>query len=203
MDLDLNIQTEPDENDTLALSHEAKRKFQMWKASTATLLLESETLDESSGHGSHRRPNERSLHDTICKLLSPFSKPKEKDFADQLFGILDEALNLDKLISKQAAEVIWLSDFSSQDLVELAALQQDEKQTVDGGNTWLVSAPGVIKRGKSTGEDFDVEIILLKMKVFQEPENIEQIGESHKKSTGSFMHRAKDLLNTRKQWQAA
>lgn len=192
VDLYLDIQIEPDEDDALASSHEAKRKFQTWKASTTTLLLESEKLDKSGGHGSHRRPNESKLHDTICKSLSPFSKSKDKDLGDQLFRIFDEALNLDKLISKQAAEVIWLSDSSSrsgrfsQDLVKLAELQQDEKQTGDNGNTWLVSAPGMIKRGKSTGEDFDLEILLLKMKIFQEPGNIEQIGESHKKSTDSF-----------------
>lgn len=60
----------------------------------------------------------------------------------------------------QLAEVIWFSDCKnnsqhfSQDLMEL---QRGERQVDDTGNMRLVSAPGMIKRGKSTDEDFDME----------------------------------------------
>lgn len=46
----------------------------------------------------------------------------------------------------------------------------DEKQTDDSENLMLVSAPGMIKYGKSTGEDFDVENLLLSMEVVKKPQ---------------------------------
>lgn len=172
---------EPVGDDTLASGIEAKRKFQMWRASTTTLLLDAKKLDQRDDHGTHRGLNEKV--ESICESLRVFSKSKDKELIDQLFRIVNEALNLDKLISKQVAEVIWDSDLGknsgqfNQDLMEL---WRGKEQTGDSGNVWLVSAPGMIKCGKSTGEDFNVENILLKMEVAWEPRTIENTGESHK-----------------------
>lgn len=171
---------EPVKNESLASGLEAKRKFQMWRANTTTLLLDSKELEQRDNHGAPRRLNEKV--ESICESLRLFSKSRDKDLIDQLFRIVNEALNLDKLISKQVAEVIWDSDLhkdSGQFNQGLMEMWRGKKQTGDSENVWLVSAPGMIKRGKSTGEDFNVENILLKMEVAWEP-NIEYTGESHK-----------------------
>lgn len=39
-------------------------------------------------------------------------------------------------------------------------LQRGEKQVDDTGNTWIVSAPGMIKRGKFTGDKIDRDAIV-------------------------------------------
>lgn len=199
VNLGLNFSIEPVGNDTLGSDPEAKRKFQMWRASTTTLLLNSIKMGQGDGDRIHRRFNEE-LDKVICESLSLFSKSKHKDLADKVFVIVHDAINLDKMISMQLAEVSWYSDCENnsqhfnQDLMEL---QRGEKQVDDTGNTWLVSAPGMIKRGKSTGEDFDVENILLKMEVFCEPRPIEHTAESHRNPVGSFFHRKKDFFGTK------
>lgn len=161
---------------------EAKRKFQMWRANITTLLLDSMKNDQANDQKSHKKWIKEKIQD-IYELLKPFSKFKSKDLMDQLFGLVDKALDLDKVISKQIAEVIWdfclqkRSRYFSQGLMEL---QQSNQQTSDGENVLLVFVPGMIKRGKSTGKDFHVENILLEMEAFWESSTIEHIGESHK-----------------------
>ncbi len=167
---------------------EAKRKFQMWRANTTTLLLDSMKSDQANDHESHRKRIKDKVLD-IYELLRPFSKSKGKDLRDQLFHLVDEALDLDKVISKQVAEVIWDFGQFNQDSMEL---QQSNQQTSDGGNVLLVSAPGMIKRGKSTGEDFGVANILLEMEASWEPRTIEHVGGSHK--SPSFIQRAERFL---------
>ncbi|MCJ1268031.1 hypothetical protein MMC22_007917 [Lobaria immixta] len=163
---------EPVGDDTLSSGLEAKRKFQMWRANTTGLLLDAKKLDPRDDHGAHQGLHEKV--EGICQSLRPFSKSKDHELIDQLFRIINEALNLDTLISKQVAEIIWDSDLQrsseqfDQDSMEL---WRGEKQTDDSENVWLVSVPGMIKRGKSTGKDFNVEYILLKMEVAWEPEN--------------------------------
>lgn len=191
VNLGLTISIEPVRNDTLGSDPEAKRKFQIWRANTTNLLLNSEKIDEGDDL---RRLNEP-LVKAICQSLSPFSKSKHQDLADVLFFIVQNAIDLDEMISMQLAEVIWYSDCENTSQHFRHDLQRGEKQVDDTENTWLVSAPGMIKRGKSTGEDFDVENILLKMEVFCEPRTMEYTAESHRNPVGSFINRTKELVN--------
>lgn len=189
------MRIEPVGNETSTSDLEAKRKFRIWRATTATLVLDSNKFHQKEGHGATRRLNENKVHD-ICEVLSPFSKSKYKDLADQLFSIVNEALDLDNLVTLQAVEVIWYSHLTKkngqfdQDLVRL---QQGEKQTGNNGSMYMVTAPAMIRRGKSTGEDFDSETILLKMEVELGPRIIKHTGESDK--TPSFIQR---VYNTSK-----
>lgn len=178
-DFDLKMPLAPFADDT---DFEAKRKFQMWRANKTTLLLDSMKFDQAYDHESHRKWVKEKVRD-IYELLGPFSKSKGKDLKDQLFRLVDEALDLDKVISKQVAEVIWdfgLQKRSGQFNQGLMELQQSNQQTSDCENVLLVSAPAMIKRGKSTGKDFDVENILLEMEASWEPRTIEHVGGSHK-----------------------
>lgn len=200
VNLSLKISIEPVGNDTLGSDPEAKRKFQKWRVNTTTLLLNSNKLNHRDDDRVPKKLSEE-LDKVISESLSPFSKSKQKDLVDKVFVIVHDALKLDKMISMQLAEVIWNSDCKNdsqhfrQDLMEL---QRGERQVDDTGNTWLVSAPGMIKRGKSTGEDFDVENVLLKMEVFCEPRTIEHTTESPIKAVGSFIHRTKERVGIRK-----
>lgn len=158
------------EDNDLISNLEAKRKFQMWKANTTTLLLDAIKAKQEDGHEAHRKCVEEIVQN-IVEALRSISKSKDKDLRDQISHLIDEALDLDKLINSQVAEVTWLSDIRqnaerfNEDLMETE--QGEKKQMEDSEDvvTLVCTAPALFKRGKSTGEDFNVENMLLKMTV--------------------------------------
>ena len=79
----------------------------MWRAKTSTLIIDAKNSDQVDGHGAHRSLNE-SVMPKIYKSSSPFSRSKDRDLAEHLFNIVNEALCLGKTISKQVAEAIRL-----------------------------------------------------------------------------------------------
>ena len=81
--------------------------------------------------------------------------------------IIKEALDLDQLFSKQVAEIYWTMDANEPGAFHEASmeLQQGEKRPVDGQKVQLVVAPGLIKRGRSTGENYEMKSLLLRMTV--------------------------------------
>lgn len=140
----------------------------MWRANTANLLSEADTQQDED-HGGHRRPNEKMVQ-TLCTWLYPFSASRERDLADQLRRIVNEAFDLDKIISKQVPEIVWynasfgrkISQFFDPETMEL----KHGKQFVnDDRRTWLPLSPGLIRRGNSRGEEFELENLLLKSEV--------------------------------------
>lgn len=167
---------EPVGSGTLASDLEAKRKFQIWKANTTTLFL------DSSGQRDGHEASRKFIEGHVCYiygLLKPLLKSNSDDLTTHLLNIINEALNLDKLICKQAAEVTWDSTIKNsgqfdQDLVKLQRRKKQGggKQAGNSGDVYLVSAPAMIRCGKSTGEEFDSKITLLKMEVFSWPTTI-------------------------------
>lgn len=146
---------------------EAMRRFQMWRATTTSLLLEAMKQDQGGDHGAHRRLNEDTVQ-YLRSLLGPFSRSKEKAFIEQLFKIVDEALSLDMLISQQAAEISWLCNAGNPARSfnpVLMELQRGEKSENENRTVESIVAPGIIKRGKSNGEDFNLQNIIMKMEV--------------------------------------
>ncbi len=178
---------EPDDNEH-SCSPDAKRKFQMWRANTTGLLIDAEKSDRDEDHGAHRNINENKVKDLV-QILRRVSKSSERDLDDQVSNIVSEALVIDKMISRQVAEVTWLFD-------------SDRTSTLDSGekrgshNVCLVVAPGMIKRGKSTGAEFDIGNLLLETELWSEPRTTDGVGEHHRDTTGSFVHKAKGFLNS-------
>ena len=112
----------------------------------------------------------RSLRDTtedLCEQLAPLTRSKYEGFETQVFDIINEALDLDQLFSKQVADIYWdMGNAEPGSFSEaFMELQQGEKRTVDGQQVQLVVAPGLNKRGKSTGESYEIESMLLKITV--------------------------------------
>lgn len=171
MNLGLRTLIEFVEGDKLSSGIEAKRKFQIWRTNTNDLIRNALETNQQDDHDVQRKSIRYTVYG-VFDVLSPFSKCRDKDLIGYLYHLFDEALDLDKLISSQVAEVTWVSDISknagkfNQDLMEP---EPGKEQMGDSGNVMLVSAPGMIKRGKSTGEDFHVENMLLKMEVCWEP----------------------------------
>ena len=112
----------------------------------------------------------RRLRDKIqdlCTQLAPLTKSKYEGFAAQLSDIIKEALALDQLFSKQVAEIYWTMGINEPGAFREASmeLQQGEKRPVGGQKVQLVVTPGLIKRGRSTGENYEMTSMLLRMTV--------------------------------------
>ena len=149
----------------------------MWKANTSTLLVDALKLDREDMSGTLIE-----LVQELCAQLAPLTKSKHERIEKQMFEIIKEALDLDQLFSKQVAEIRWTFGADGPKRFDEASmeLQQAEKRAVDGQRVQLVVAPGLIKRGRSTGEDYEMTNMLLRTTVSCEPLTADDPGESHK-----------------------
>ncbi len=152
----------------------------MWKANTSALVVDALKFDREKREGMSRRVQDKAKD--ICSQLAPLIKLKYEGFVAQVFDIIREALDLDQLFSKQVADIYWIrgSDEPRRFNEEYMELQQGEKRAVDGQKVQLVVAPGLIKRGRSTGEHYEMESILLRITVSCELITADSSGESHK-----------------------
>ena len=118
----------------------------------------------------------------LCAQLAPLTKSKQERFTAQIVEIIREALDLDQLFSKQVADIHWTRSADEPRRFNEAymELQQAEKRAVDGQEVLLVVAPGLIKRGRSTGEGYEITTILVRTTVSCEPVTTDNPGESHK-----------------------
>jgi hypothetical protein len=107
----------------------------------------------------------------VRDVLDPFVVVDSASYEHELGRILEEALTLDREICRQVARIEWV--FPQSDGKEVlfdsvrmrlgtgeGAAKGPEPQIVS-----LVVCPGMKKRGKSTGEDFTVESLLVSMEV--------------------------------------
>ncbi|CAM1509777.1 Fc.00g001120.m01.CDS01 [Cosmosporella sp. VM-42] len=145
---------------------EEERKFQMWSATTTGLILDVPTNTEETDAEFQNRKYEivENIKDTIYKFKSVGSQ----GFTDQLEAIVDAACSLDKEISRQVARVIWVfGDASALDVFDPTTMELEtgDPKPKEGQLVRFAVAPAVIKRGKSTGEDFKFENDLMKMVV--------------------------------------
>ncbi|UPL02122.1 hypothetical protein LCI18_013056 [Fusarium solani-melongenae] len=144
---------------------EAERKFQTWSATTIGLLLDAQGPEEQSQIW---KLQENEGHRIVACLLNTFdniAESREQDLADELSSIISEAFVLGKEISRRIARITWTLDLEKEHEAPLFDAETMELETGDPVKkprvvNWVV-APGVIKRGKSTGEGFDhVEMLL-------------------------------------------
>ena len=152
----------------------------MWKANTSTLLVDALELDGEEGQDMGGKLTERAQR--FCAELALLTKSKNESFTAQIFDIIKEALDLDQLFSKQVADIYWTLGTDEPKIYNEASmeLQQAEKRAVDGQEVQFVVAPGLIKRGKSTGEDYEMKSILLRKTVSCELIITGNPGEIHK-----------------------
>ncbi|TLS24213.1 hypothetical protein PpBr36_08384 [Pyricularia pennisetigena] len=141
--------------------------FHEWRVKTANLMA-----DMKSGFPElhQNRGKEKSrIASKIKEKLVPFRRTQMPGvFAQELQAIVDQAAALDMEMARQLAHLKWLSpdcrghcSFDE----ETMALDKGEDRSTRPGRVLLVVAPGLTKCGKSTGEDFDRESVLLKAEV--------------------------------------
>lgn len=150
-----------------ATSPEAERRFQMWKATTSALILESMNEDERENQ-QHIEAWAREFSRPVLDAIVPLVRDSDEGILENLTEIIRNFIHLDQKICRQAARVGWLFPPSTSSLcfdpdsmvVEVGAPTPQRGQRVA-----MVVAPGLKKRGRSTGESFEVEYLLLKMEV--------------------------------------
>ena len=71
------------EKDYSTSSLEAKRKFQRWRPSTSTLLLDVVKMNQGDNHEVHRECVKDKVQD-VFEAFKPLSKSKDRDFFHHL-----------------------------------------------------------------------------------------------------------------------
>lgn len=151
---------------------EAQRRFHMWRANTSNLLLQARGGSQGGGG-----ENDKDLLDychrqaqRLCDILRPFSPSKEKAIVAELDVLIQQSVELDLEISKQIAHLELESVQASLPLAydpQTMGLEPGQRQMVDHRDqvASLVVSPGLVKRGKSSGDDFGLVTRLLPMEV--------------------------------------
>ncbi|KAI1873114.1 uncharacterized protein JN550_003367 [Neoarthrinium moseri] len=146
---------------------EAQRKFQVWKADTSALILESMNNEDRDKCLQQVDTFTRDLSTQILDILQPFALGSDK-ISDQLGLIINDFISLDKEICRQVTRVDWLFHSLQHPLQfnpEIMTAIGAEIAPQSGQHIDLIVAPGLKKRGRHTGEDFGSEHLLLKMDV--------------------------------------
>ncbi|KAK4034189.1 hypothetical protein C8A01DRAFT_18963 [Parachaetomium inaequale] len=141
-----------------------QRRFQIWKASTTTFVLDS----SRPANESMKLP----LVQALCNALGPFCRTERLILTKEVTDIIGMAIDLDREICKQVALVSWVfpvpGDLSDGRLIfdgKRMMIEREQSQPTHATNVRLVVAPALVKRGNSNGEDFDLENVVVKMKV--------------------------------------
>jgi hypothetical protein len=141
---------------------EAHRKFHMWKATTSAIMLES--MDDDERENQNIATWARELSGSVVDTISPWIQDSTEGIRENLAEIIRSSIILDQKICRQSARVDWLFPPSNSPLSfdpDSMAVDAEMGQRVS-----MVVAPGLKKRGTSTGENFEIESLLLKMEVF-------------------------------------
>ncbi|KAF6818859.1 hypothetical protein CPLU01_13209 [Colletotrichum plurivorum] len=148
---------------------EAWRKFCLWKAETASMIVNS---SEATGKSESDR---RHLDNQLAKISEDFVKsagifsskdrPQEQDaLRREMHNILKDAVKLDESMNRQALSFHWqfprLASFNGE------KMRLAEGVTVQENSLCLTDAPGLGKRGKSSGDGFESTELLLRGEVF-------------------------------------
>ena len=147
---------------------EEQRKFHTWKATTSTLILDAmESLDEEEA-GDITEHFNSSLARRVLDVIRCFVRGSDEDIFINLRSIIETSIELDEEICQQVARIDWHFPRSGVRMpfdpaymeVEIGAINPQAGQLIG-----VIIAPLLRKRGKSTGESFDIENVLLKMSV--------------------------------------
>ncbi|GAP86711.1 putative conserved hypothetical protein [Rosellinia necatrix] len=148
---------------------EEGRKYSMWKANTTTLLVGSMGLDDDAGRNLRWTfAGEKAAQ--VASKLRCLTSTRTEPLTAVIQEIIVEALELDLQISRQVARVDWVSSQH----VDTWHFDPDSMEPEGNPDIYLnlILAPGLVKRGKSNGEDFGTIVTLLKMQAACGPVDI-------------------------------
>ncbi|GAW19091.1 hypothetical protein ANO14919_085750 [Xylariales sp. No.14919] len=136
--------------------HEALKKFHTWRAITANMIFlnEENPVEVQSSWKSFAEIFIGKYIDRVMLTFVPRSEHER--YSALLWKIIEKTLILDREISRQASWVCWLFEGpeNNSETVEAAVPISQECLRI-------ITAPALIKRGKSSGEGYEEQIELL------------------------------------------
>ena len=102
------------------------------------------------------------------EVIGRYCRDPDEGVLEHLTDIIMKSVDIDQDIGKQAAR-IDLAFLASEDPIGFdAGYMETERRgaaSLPGQRVDLVVAPALVRQGESTGEDFEVQTLLLKMEV--------------------------------------
>ena len=142
----------------------------MWRANTSNLVFETMSLDDQGALARRDAVNEDVGR--LSQHLRELTTSKSHVLEAYLRDIIKQSLDLDEELSRQVARVSWESVRGG-----LPCAFDPNFMTLGGGQKHtgndqviLVLAPGLVKTGKSSGDEFDVSTTLMMMEVVCGPQ---------------------------------
>lgn len=151
---------EPFQTPDIDIVPDAKRKFHTWRATTTNIMMEILGLDREQvlKDASKLCQEQASLiTNDLSDLLQPSCRGTVEDL---LIDIFDQSLILSEMIDTQLASITWSDTKRKHKAGQSDPHMMDfqyEKSHPSHEPRRLVIAPGLVRRGKSSGDSFDVE----------------------------------------------
>lgn len=107
--------------------------------------------------------------DSVCRYtyehIMPFTR-LTKGLGDEVFDILQEAAKLDEAMKRQAVRFDWtFADLREPFNSNTMTLASGETWEADMDGVWVTPCPGLVRQGRSTGDEFETKTRLLSAEV--------------------------------------
>lgn len=157
--------THPAMDEITIESSRMKRKYQLWKATTTELVLDSLTTTKESRVDKDETGVKEEIVTTISETIEPYLRSFADGYVERLDEIVEAAFKLDKELSRQMAEISCGFESTKRPPpfdANAMELQHGEYQgSGRPAEVLLTVAPAIFKRGNSDGEDFETERTVL------------------------------------------
>lgn len=131
------------------------------------------TFNADSSMTMHRALVEK-WYDRLDPFLQPMLPSHQREYRKELEDIIAASLELDMEISRQVAIFQWFFPPGSPQVCPPNTTKRVSRG--ESQNIILVSDPGLVKHGKSSGDAFDLSEVLLEPEMFCRPSQAETSG---------------------------
>ncbi|KAL5051688.1 hypothetical protein BDW71DRAFT_202838 [Aspergillus fruticulosus] len=141
-----------------------ERKFQIWSSEASALILQMCDFTEGSQEYKRVQSTCKEIREEFWSIASQYLSKRSNAPGQDLRRILDNAMALDREIHRQAARITW--EFPPEGAhvrfnPKFMEAEKGQQKPKGDQQVLLIVAPGVVKRGKSDGQDFGGEEQLL------------------------------------------
>ncbi|KAK8106718.1 hypothetical protein PG999_010077 [Apiospora kogelbergensis] len=147
---------------------ETDREFQMWKATTSNLITKRMGHDNEQANREETTNISCSLAKQVLNVIRPYLEGSDEDLVCDLQSMIQLSIDLDQDICRLRARYKWIFPPLEESVrfnPDTMAVGTGHVEPRSGESVNMIIAPALIKQGKQTGQDFDVEDTMLKMEV--------------------------------------
>ncbi|KAK7990383.1 hypothetical protein PG990_014663 [Apiospora arundinis] len=147
---------------------ETDREFQIWKATTSNLIIKRMGHDNEQANREETTNISCSLAKQALNAIRPYLEGSEEKLMCDLQSMIQLSIDLDQDICRLRARYKWIFPPLEESVrfnPDTMAVGTGQVEPRSGESVNMIIAPALIKQGKQTGQDFDVENSMLKMEV--------------------------------------